>query len=101
MADATSPGIRCSFILNSSAYRFRLKVASFKKRKDVQELTMLSALTPKSSADCPIMVTPPRFLRTVFDGGERSFEQLLVLHRREDLLDQNVLWNAKIGWVMQ
>ena len=31
--------------------RRRLQVASFKNRDDVQELTMLSAFAPKSSAD--------------------------------------------------
>ena len=61
----SNSAICCSFILNSSAYFFRLNVASLRKRNEVQEFTMLSAFSPRSSADWPIMVTPPRFFRTV------------------------------------
>ena len=52
---------------------------------------MLSAFAPRSSADWPIMVTPPRFLRNGLDGSERTIQELLVLHRREDFFDENVL----------
>ena len=35
------------------------------------------------------------------DRGERAFEQLPVLHRRENLFDENVLRNAEIGRVVE
>src|SRR5260370_40540908 len=30
------------------------------------------------------------------DGSERTIQELLILHRREDLLDENVLGDAKV-----
>jgi hypothetical protein len=71
-----------------------------RNRNEVQEFTMESAFSPRSFADCPIMVTPPRFLRTVLMEASAAFEQLLVLHVREDLFDQYMLGDAQVLWVI-
>ena len=42
-----------------------------------------------------------KVLANGLDGSERTFEELLVLHRREDLFDQDVLGNAEIGGVVE
>ncbi len=42
-----------------------------------------------------------KVLANRLDGGKRSFEQLLVLHRGEDLFDQDVLRYAEIGRVIE
>ena len=62
---------------------------------------MLSAFSPRSSADWPIMVTPPRFLRTVLMEASAPSSNCLILHRREDLFDEDVLGNAEIGGVVE
>ena len=65
--------------------RRRLQVASFKNRDDVQELTILSAFAPKSSADWPIIVTPPKFLRTVLMDARALSSNWRFLSKRRSL----------------
>ena len=42
-----------------------------------------------------------KVLANGLDGSERAVKQLLVLHRREDLFDEDVLGNAEIGGVVE
>ena len=47
------------------------------------------------------MVTPPRFLRTVLIEASAPSKQLPVLHRRENLFDEDVFGHAEIGGVVE
>ena len=62
---------------------------------------MLSAFSPKVFGGLADHGDAAKILADGLDGRERAFEQLPILHRREDLFDQNVLGNAKIGRVIE
>ncbi len=57
---------------------------------------MLSALSPRSFADWPTSVTPPRFFRALLDAGQGALQELLVLEVRKDFLDHDMLGDAEV-----
>ena len=79
----------------------RLKVASFKKQKrraGVHDAVGVRAEVFGGLADHG---DAAKILAHGLDRSERAFEQLPVLHRREDLFDEDVLGHAKIGGVVE